>query len=216
VIRTLKTLAWILLFLGGAVTWGVSLGALNPAVPPDLAALPEDLGGFRTLEVFPVDSEVLGELPPDRFTFRAVGDEAGHVGELYAAYFTRGRRWSGRPHDLEYCYRAQGYESESLRHLTTADGSRFAAQDFVDGEKKIRVFHWVQYPGIRPGQESPKNYLMRILDDTRLRQDMASIYVEFPLKSVPTDEAACQAVQALMSALDRLWSRPSASLVTGG
>lgn len=214
-IRAVKILAWIVLGLGGAVTWGVSLGALNPAVPPDLAALPDDLGGFRTLQVFPVDSGVLGELPPDRFTFRAVGDEAGHVGQLYAAYFTRGRRWSGRPHDLEYCYRALGYESESLRFLHTADGSRFAAQDFSDGEKKIRVFHWMQHPGMRPGQESPKNYLKRILDDSRLRQDMASIYVEFPLESVPSDMAATHAAQAMMLALDRLWSRPPDANFTG-
>lgn len=209
--RGLSHLAWLLLLLGGGLTWSVSTGLLNPVHPPDLTILPAELGAFRTLEVYDVDASLLGDLPPDRYTFRRVADGAGHEANLYLAYYNRGRRWSGRPHDLPLCYRAAGWTPAGSEVLHTPSGARCEAQNFRLGERQIRVFYWVQQPGLQPGDESAQGYLRRMFKSDRLRQDMASAYLEFPAAAAPADADALLAVQALMSALDGLWSPPAGS-----
>lgn len=206
--KALPRLAWMLLLLGGAVTWGVTTGALNPRITPDLDALPASLGDFRTLEVFSVDSGLLGDLPPDRFTFRRIGDDAGRAGLLYLAYFERGRRWSGRPHDVPVCYRAEGWEPLGERQLETPSGAHFGIQDFSRGEEQIRVCYWIQQPGLLPGHETPRAYLGRMFGKARLRQDMASVYFEFPMAANLSDPEAIRTAQDLMTAMDGLWIRP--------
>jgi hypothetical protein len=203
--RWIQRFAWTVLALGGAATWGVAIGWLNPVHPPDLDALPSQLGSLRTLEVYPVDSGLLGDLPPDRYTFRRVGDESGRAGEFYVAYFERGRRWSGRPHDVDVCYRAGGWEAEAPRTLTTASGARLQAQDFHKDEAKIRVFYWIQQPGFLPGEAGITAHLRRMLGPAILRQDVASIYFQFPSDQAPADAEVVAAADVLMRSLDALW-----------
>lgn len=204
--RWLPGIAWFLLALGGATSWGIAIGWLNPVHPPDLMALPEEIGPLRTLRIYEVDSGLLGDLPPDRFTFRQVGDGAGHEGEMYLAYFERGRRWSGRPHDLETCYRSGGWQAEAPRTLQTPSGARLSAQDFTKDGERIRVFHWIQQPGLLPGSEGMAAQLRRMFGPAILRQDMASIYLQFPAAQAPADESAIQTTEALIRALEALWS----------
>ena len=203
--RWLQRFAWAMLALGGAATWGVAIGWLNPVHPPDLDALPEQLGTLRTLETYAVDSGLLGDLPPDRFTFRRIGDGEGREGELYLAYFERGRRWSGRPHDVDVCYQAGGWEAEPRRALRTPSGAVLHAQDFRKEDAAIRVFYWIQQPGFRPGEAGMTAHLRRMLGPAILRQDMASIYLQFPGAQAPSDAEAVAAADALMTSLDALW-----------
>lgn len=198
--------AWTALALGGALSWGTATGFLNPVAAPALDDLPAQLGLLSTLAVFEVDPGLLGEWPPDGFTYRRVADPAGREGLLYAAWFERGRRWSGRPHELEICYQVAGWEPETRRRLWTAAGASFTAQDFHSDQGRIRVFHWTQQPGLAPGSESVGGYLRRMMGPSRLRQDMASIYLEFPLEQAPEDAVAAEAAGLLMDWLETAWS----------
>jgi len=203
--RWIHRFAWLVLALAGTATWGVSTGWLNPIQPPDLSQLPAELGGFRILETYSVDSGLLGDLPPDRFRFSRIEDDVGRSGQLYVAYFERGRRWSGRPHDLATCYRAGGWEAGPDRVMSTDSGASLTVQDFRMEERQIRVFHWIQQPGLEPGELSPAAMVQRMFGPFSLRQDMASIYLEFPLEHSPSDLEAVRAAQALMDGLAQLW-----------
>lgn len=203
--RWLLRLAWLLLALGGGATWGVAFGWLNPVHAPDLASLPDDFGSLRTLQIYSVDSDLLGEQPPDRFIYRLLGDEDGHTAELYVAWFERGRRWSGRPHNLETCYRADGWEAGPSRRLTAPDGAVWTAQEFSKPERSILVHHWIQQPGLPAGVSSPVAMLRRLLTPFRLRQDVASVYLQFPIDASLSDAEAARAAQALMTSIEDLW-----------
>lgn len=203
--RWLLRVAWLLLALGGVMSWGLAMGWLNPIHPPDLEALPLEFGGLRTLEIYPVDSSLLGDLPPDRYTFRRIGVEEEDQGELYVAYFERGRRWSGRPHDLEVCYRAAGWELLQSRVLWTSSGAMIQAQDFRKETATIRVFHWIQQPGLMPGKMGMGAQLQRMRGPAILRQDVASNYLQFPIEDAPPDERAVVAAEALIQGLEALW-----------
>ena len=115
--RRLALVAWLALFAGAAFSFLVELGALGAPVAPDLAQLPARVGPLELLEDIPVDPEALGEQPPERWAFRRVRDAHDHEGRLFVAYYERAQRWSGRPHDVEKCFTALGWEEREARRL---------------------------------------------------------------------------------------------------
>lgn len=204
-IRVIRLLALSALGLGGAISWGSSTGLLNPGAEPQLDQLPKQFGALEHVITYEVDSGLLGDLPPDRFTFQDLKDEQGNIGKLYVAYYRRGRRWSGRPHELTICYRAMGYHMLGGVERPLADGSRVRWTTFTKEGKEIQVVHWLQRPGLQPGHDSAGDYLGRMTSLDGLRQDVASVYLEFPVEASPSDEVLLEAAQAVSDALAASW-----------
>ena len=122
-------------------------------------------------------------------------------GKLWIAYYARGRRWSGRPHDLPGCYRADGWEETAARRIATPGGAALWSRDFAREDASIRVVHWVQHPGVLPGA----TLLDRLRSGSGTRRDVASVYWEFPAAAAPPDASFASASQALIDELERLW-----------
>jgi hypothetical protein len=209
----LRILAFLTLGLGGAIAWGSSTGILNPRVEPALEELPLQFGPLRHVLTHDVDSGLLGDLPPDLFTFQDLSDEAGNVGKLYIAYYKRGRRWSGRPHDLTICYRAIGYDMLGGRLRRLGDGSEVWMRRFTSTKtgEEITVVHWLQRPGLLPGHDGAADYLGRMTSLQGLRQDVASVYLEFPSAAMPGEQQLLDAAQAVIDSLATVWKGPTAA-----
>jgi hypothetical protein len=201
----LPTLAWLSLIVGGLFSLLTDTGWLNPAVAPDLQLLPKQFGSFAHNYEIEVDPIVLGDLPPERFTFQSIAGPEGQLGSLYVAYYTRGRRWSGRPHDVNVCFRSLGYTELSAELLHTAKGAILWSRVFTNEERTVRVVHWQQKPGTLPGPQGPFFMLSRLFSPYGLRQDIASAYMEFDLESAPAPEELAAAAQVLIDQLEKLW-----------
>lgn len=200
----LPALAWGALLLGGALSYLVNTGVVA-SVPPDLTKMAPEMGSIvRNYEIeFPI--EALGDLPPERFTFQSIAGPDGQEGRLFVSYYKRSRRWSGRPHDLDVCYRSMGYAERDTEVWQTPEGATLWSRIFENQERKVRVVHWLQTPGTLPGPVSLLDKLGRIGDSDGLRQDIASVYLEFELETAPDKEALVSASQAVIEDLDRLW-----------
>lgn len=201
----LPTLAWLSLLVGGLLSLITGTGWLNPAVTPDLQQLPKQFGPFAHEYEIEVDPIVLGDLPPEQFTFQSVVGPNGQTGNLYLAYYTRGRRWSGRPHDVNVCFRSLGFTELSVETLQTAKGAVLWSRVFANEERTVRVVHWQQKPGTAPGPQGPLHMLSRLFTPYGLRQDIASVYMEFDLESAPSGEELAAAAQELIDQLEKLW-----------
>lgn len=204
--RILLVFAWLTLLAAAALAHLVSQGTLNPAVTPDLDQLPAQLGSIEMAEIYDIDPVSLGDLPPTEFRFQQIFTESGVEGRMYLAYFERGKRWSGFPHPVDICYRALGWDDLSFRRLQTSSGARLSLHDFDREGEQIRVLHWQQRPSLVPGTESAGALLGRVRTPDRLRQDVASVYFEFPLEGAPSDEQFVEAAEVLIAALEILWA----------
>ena len=150
----MRLLAWLALTLAGTLTWLVGNGEVAASRAPDLAGLPTELGALALGEDVAFDASLLGEAPPDRWTYRRVdGGTTAEPGRLYLAYFLRGKRWSGRPHPVEVCYDALGWEELEAHLVETDRGSVFWSRRFQREGREVRVFHWLQRPGRRPRRD---------------------------------------------------------------
>ncbi|MFK5956133.1 MAG: exosortase-associated EpsI family protein [Planctomycetota bacterium] len=198
-------LAWFLILFGGGISLLCNSGWINPSITPDLALLETQIGPFARDFEIEVDPELLGDLPPERFTFQNIIGPNGQYGRLYIAYYSRGRRWSGRPHDLQVCYRAMGYTELEVDSLKTESGAVLWSRIFQRGNQTVKVIHWLQKPGRLPKEEGVSDHLQRILTKNGLRQDVASIYFEFDLADAPSDEAFIAASDDLISQVEALW-----------
>jgi len=200
----IPALAWAALLLGGGLSYLCNTG-LVPSVAPDLGALSPSMASIqRNFEIeFPI--EALGDLPPERFTFQSIAGPDGQEGRLFVSYYKRSRRWSGRPHDLDVCYRSMGYAQLGTEIWETPKGATLWARVFEKQGRQVRVVHWLQTPGTQPGPVSLLDKIGRIGDPDGLRQDIASIYLEFELESAPSKEALISAAQAVIDDLDGLW-----------
>jgi len=156
----------------------------------------------------PVQPEVLGDLPPESFTFQSVRGPHGQEGRLYVAYYQRARRWTGRPHDLDVCYRAMGFQQLQVEVWHTPAGASVWARTFQRGEERVKVVHWLQKPGQLPGPEKALQRLLRLFSKDGLRQDIASVYFEFPQASAPTKKEFLSAADSLIQNLENLWQSP--------
>ena len=201
----LPALAWGILLLGGGISLFCNSGLLNPSVTPNLAQLQEQIGPFARDFEIEVDPELLGDLPPETFTFQNILGPDGQYGRMYIAYYSRGRRWSGRPHALEVCYRAMGYTELDVQTLSTPSGARLWSRIFERESQTVKVIHWLQKPGRLPKEESFSHHLGRIFTKNGLRQDVASIYFEFDLADAPSDEAFLAASEELIAQVEGLW-----------
>jgi len=203
-----KLAAWIALALAGVLSWAVGDGRVAASRAPELATLPDELGRLTLGADVSFDAELLGESPPDRWTFREVaapGADAPLEGVLYVAYFLRGKRWSGRPHPVEVCYDALGWEELEARSVEGPAGSLFWSRRFEREGRRIRVFHWLQRPGQRPRSGFWSELAGRFRGVAGLRQDVASIYWEFPDEGAPEEALLAEASEALTAALERAW-----------
>lgn len=201
--RLLNTLSFASLLLAAAFAGVVELGWLARARTPDLATLPTTLGPLTLGAEIPFDAAALGETPPEAHAFRAVTDAAGREGRLFIAYYARAQRWSGRPHDVDKCFTAMGYEERAVHTLVEAHRpwSRLFAKD---GES-IRVVHWLERPGDDANELGLAPLLARLADGSGFRPDVCSVYFEFAAEEAPDDAAAAEAVAALSRALDARW-----------
>ena len=125
---------------------------------------------------------------------------------MYLAYFERGLRWSGYPHPVDICYRSLGFEDLDARVLWTQAGARLSVHDFDREGEQVRVLHWQQRPSLVPGTEDAGALLGRLRTVDGLRQDVASIYFEFPLAGAPSDAELASAAADLIPALESLWA----------
>ena len=119
----MRFIAWCALGLAGLLSFLVQSGEVAAPLPPDLDRIPERLGTLSLQGDIPFDVTVLGELPPERWLFQQAVDSDTRRGLLYVAYFERGRRWSGRPHPVEVCYYAQGWEELEAQLIVALAGA---------------------------------------------------------------------------------------------
>jgi len=203
----LRALAWIAFYLAAAFSLLVETGRLGTPRPPDLAQLPARLGPLQVLAEIPFEAEALGPQPPERWAYRLVRDEQGHEGRLFVAWYERAQRWSGRPHDVEKCFAALGWQEREARRLAEAHRpwSRLFEREGEDGAEAIRVVHWLERPGADQDRLAPGELVARIRSGRGFRPDVASAYLEFPAAAAPSDDACAAAVEALSRALEDLW-----------
>ena len=203
----LRRFSWLLLFCAGTLSHLSSRGVLNPTVMPNLEGLPYQFGSLTRGDLYEVDPLAMGSLPPDRFLYQEVLTPAGASGLCYLAYFERGKRWSGYPHNVDVCFRSLGWNELDSRAIETPGGAKLQLTDFQREEEQIRVVYWQQRPSLLPGSQSASQHLARLGSVDVLRQDIASVYFEFPVTSAPTDEEFGLAADALILSLESLWSR---------
>ena len=180
-------------------------GWLNSPVTPDFSQLEKQLGPLNRNFEIEVDPAALGDYPPERFTFQSVAGPDGQEGVLYISYYQRGRRWSGRPHDVNVCYRSMGYKEVDAKVIHTVEGAELWSRVFENDTRKVRVVHWLQRPGIVPGDESALTSLKMLFSPQGVRQDISSAYFEFDLEEAPTEEQLAAGAQALIEQLEHLW-----------
>jgi hypothetical protein len=203
----IRRLAWLLLFCAGSLAHLSSRGILNPTVKPSLESLPVELGPLSRGEIYEVDPLALGSMPPDDWLYQELLSPAGDLGLVYLAYFKRGKRWSGYPHSVDVCFRSLGWKECDSRMIQTPSGAKLQLSDFQREEERIRVVYWQQRPSLIPGSQTASHHLARLGTVDALRQDIASVYFEFPVTSAPTDEEFGLAADALILSLESLWSR---------
>jgi uncharacterized protein DUF3485 len=201
----LPKLSWFSLIAGGLLSLITSTGWFNPAVTPDLQKFPAQMGPFLRNYEIEVDPLILGDLPPERYSFQSIAGPDGQEGRLYIAYYARSRRWSGRPHDVNVCFRSQGFEEFQTETLLTTRGAVLWSRVFRKPEREVRVVHWQQRPGTLPSPREPFDTLRRLLTPQGLRQDVASIYLEFDLDTAPQDKDLAAASQAIIDQIEQLW-----------
>lgn len=205
--QSLRVLPWLALYLCAVFSCLVEGGILGQSVAPDLARLPARLGPLELLEEFPLEPGALGEQPPECATFRRVRDAQGHEGRLFLAYYERAQRWSGRPHDVEKCFAALGWDEREAHRLEP--GRRLWSRLFertVGAEREsIRVIHWLEHPGPDSDPCAWREPLTRLVSLRGFRPDVASIYLEFPADAAPDEGHCVEAVGALSEALEGLW-----------
>jgi hypothetical protein len=199
--RLLSVLSWLAFALAGAFSWLVDGGILIRPVPPELAGLPERLAGFELGAELPIEPGALGDLPPERTSYRRVRDAAGNEGVLFVAYYLRSRRASGRPHDVDLCYRSLGWQEQEARELEPGLWSRRLERE----GRTVRVVHWLEHPGDEAAGLTPRAIVARLSSPRGLRPDVASIYFEFDAGAAPDEQAFVDAAHALSASLETLW-----------
>lgn len=199
----LRALPWLALYLCAGFSLLMERGLFGAPSAPDLARLPADLGALELLEELPVADDALGEQPPERHTFRRVRDARGNEGRLFIAYYERAQRWSGRPHDVEKCFTALGWQEREARRLSEAH--RPWSRLFENEERTIRVVHWIERPGPDEDRLDWRELAARLVSGRGFRPDVASIYFEFEAGLGPDDEESAATVAALSRALEALW-----------
>ncbi|MHC4823528.1 MAG: exosortase-associated EpsI family protein [Planctomycetota bacterium] len=204
-IALLPAIAWLALVAGGALSLLCNSGWVNPSQVPELHDIHAEMGPLKANYTIDVDPGILGDLPPEAFLFQSLAGPDGQEGRLYIAYYTRGRRWSGRPHDVDVCYRSMGYQELSAHQIETPSGSILWSRVFERGDETKRVVHWLQKPGRAPGPESVWDLLWLLGSPSGLRQDIASIYLEFDLETAPSETDLADAAQALIEEVETLW-----------
>lgn len=201
--RPFPVLSWCLLFASAAFSLLIESGLLVRPVPPDLERLPARLGSLAVLETVPVEPAALGEQPPERHAFRRVLDADGHEGRLFVAYYRRAQRWSGRPHDVDRCFAALGWEEREARQL---EGEHRPWSRLFEREgERIRVVHWLERPGRDSRELGPGSLLARLADGTGFRPDVCSVYLQFDEGAAPDEAELAEAVETLSAAIDGLW-----------
>lgn len=201
--RLLSALSGTAMLVSAAFAGAVELGWLARARCPDLGTLPATLGPLSLGPEIPFDPAALGETPPEAFTFRAVTDAEGRAGQLFIAYYARAQRWSGRPHDVDRCFTALGYEEREVHALDEAH--RPWSRRFEKDGQSIRVVHWLERPGDDANALGLAPLVARLVDGSGFRPDVCSVYFEFPAEAAPDDAAAAAAVAALSRELDARW-----------
>jgi len=202
-----RALAWTALLLAGLLSFLVGHGLVAEVHAPELSRLPRELGFLHLVEDIDVAAAVLGDLPPERFLFARVADDAGNEGLLFVAWFERGRRWTGRPHSPEICFAFEGWKESEAHLLRQSDARRIWSRHFVRDEEHIRVVHWLEKPGATREPGALVKILRKITGrrEVALRQDIASIYWQFPLDACPPEADLLAASETLNAALDGLW-----------
>jgi hypothetical protein len=206
----LRLTAWLALYVGASFTGLVEAGLLGHAVAPDLAGLPARIGPLEIVAELPLDPGTLGQQPPERCAFLRVRDVRGHEGRLFIAYYARAQRWSGRPHDVEKCYAALGWQERSAHRLAEAHRpwSRLFVRPCKQGEQSeesIRVVHWLERPGPDQDRLAPRELLARLSSARGFRPDVASLYLEFPAGAEPDDAECAAAAEELSRLLESRW-----------
>lgn len=204
----MRTLAWTALLLAGLLSILVDRGILGRPIAPDLERLPDEFALLHLVEEIPVAPAALGEYPPERFHFGRYADDAGRAGLLYLAWYQRGRRWSGRPHATEICFRADGWREFEARRVVRSDGQVLWSRGFEREGERIRVVHWLERPGRGRGGSLASRIANRVLPhrEGALRQDMAAIYWQFDEAMRPDDEELVAASAAVSRSLRARWS----------
>ena len=199
----LGSLAWLALYLCAGLSFLIERGLFGAAHAPDLARLPARLGPFELGDELAIEPGALGSQPPERYLYREVHDAEGHAGRLFVSYYARAQRWSGRPHDVDKCYAALGWQEREARHLDEAH--RPWTRLFERDGRRLRVVHWLERPGPDDDRLDARELGARLASGRGFRPDVASIYFEFEADAAPCDEESAAAVAALSRALEELW-----------
>jgi hypothetical protein len=201
-----KRLAWCLLALAGLLANGTELGFFGRPVPPNLERLAgRSFGAFAPVETIAVAPENLGDQPPLRRLFHSYRAPDGAQGVMFAAYYPKDRRWSGRPHPVELCFAADGWALGEQRVLRAASGALYRSSELSRSEQRIRLVHWLQHPGALPGEGLLESLRRRVSRASALRRDVLSVYWEFDSDAAPSDEVMTAACEQMREAVEALW-----------
>jgi len=115
---------------------------------------------------------------------------------MYFTWYQRGRRWSGRPHDVEICYRALGWEDRAPPIDLKSPG-KVQAQvwEFEREGEHLTVTAWQQRPGSSLGS---------VPFQQTFRQDIFAGYFEFPREGAPSRSELETAAQAAVKEVESL------------
>lgn len=203
----LRLAAWLALYVCAGFAGLVEAGMLGRAVAPELGGLPARIGPLELVEELVLDPATLGEQPPERCAFLRVRDAEGNEGRLFIAYYARAQRWSGRPHDVEKCYAALGWQERAAHRIDEAHRpwSRLFVRATPEGEESIRVVHWLERPGPDQDRLAPRELFARLSSARGFRPDVASVYLEFPAGAGPDDAQCAAAATELSRLLESRW-----------
>jgi hypothetical protein len=204
----LRAFGWFTLFGAASLSLVVESGALARARAPELRALESNLGVLKLGPELDFDVEALGSTPPERFAYFEIQDADGRAGTLFLAYYARAQRWSGRPHDLEKCFAAAGWQERESHRLEEAHrpwSRGFERPSPEGGLESIRVVHWLERPGPDEDRLAWSELLARAADGRGLRPDVISAYLQFAAEEAPDDARSAALVAALSAELERVW-----------
>ncbi len=202
--RLLLATPWFLLIAAGMLSFAVEMGAWIRPVPPDLARLGGTIGGLELGPEIALEPSALGDRPPERFLYRSARLADGSEGRLFVAWYRRAQRWSGRPHDVDRCYRSLGWEQRcaARSRVTPYPWTRLFARE----DESLRVVHWLEHPGEEADPIAPAVWWSRLRSPRGLRPDVVSVTLELPASATTPAHEIEAAARALSDEIEWLWN----------
>lgn len=199
----------LLLILQGILFYAVALRAEKSPVPPPLASLPSDIGGWQLYKDIKMDQETLDVLRADDTLNRVYLSPQRNANAFLFVAFFKTQRSGQAPHSPKNCLPGNGYEPIESGTIPVTVPGRAAPVEInryltARGDEKSVTLYWYQsHDRIIAGEFAAKFWL--IADSIRYhRSDTALVKVVVPVRNGDADAAtktAIEFVQAVFSPL---------------